>query len=477
MSITELSKFFINGQWVAPSGRETLDMINPATEQTVGVLAMGDASDVDAAVASAKVARASFAATTKSERRALLERILAVYSRRVDEMAQAISIEMGAPISFAREQQAQVGMDILTALIADLEAFSFEDTLPNGDLIVMQPVGVCGLITPWNWPVNQMMLKVGPCLAAGCTMVLKPSELTPLSANLLAEVMDEAGVPPGVFNLIHGAGPIVGSAMSRHPDIAMMSFTGSTRAGTSILKESADTVKRVTLELGGKSPNLVFADCDLERAIDEGVDACFINSGQSCDAATRMLVERPVYERAVELAAAKGARVTMGDPSEPGDHLGPLVSQMQYDRVQKMIQVGIDEEAKLIWGGLDKPEALEIGYYVQPTIFADVSNDMRIAQEEIFGPVLVMIPFENEEDGIRLANETPYGLGAYVQSGDPARALRVAKALHSGTVNVNGAYLSAGSPFGGFKTSGNGREGGAEGMRDFLEVKAIALPD
>ena len=358
------------------------------------------------------------------------------------------------------------------------EAFAFEYTLPNGDLSVMEPVGVCGLITPWNWPVNQMMLKIAPCLAAGCTMVLKPSELTPLSANLLAEIMDEAGVPAGVFNLVHGAGPTVGSAMSRHPDIAMMSFTGSTRAGTSILKESADTVKRVTLELGGKSPNLVFADCDLERAIDEGIDACFINSGQSCDAATRMLVERTVYDRAVELAAAEvRERTIVGDPSQPGDHLGPLVSQLQYDRVQKMIQVGLDENTRLVCGGLGKPEGLhETGYYAKPTIFADVSNDMRIAQEEIFRPVLVMIPFDDEEDGIRLANDTPYGLGAYVQSGDPARALRVAKALQSGTVNVNGAYLAAGSPFGGYKSSGNGREGGAEGMRDFLEVKTIALP-
>ena len=477
MSTTDLSQFYINGRWVAPSGRDTLDIVNPATEESVAVLAMGDASDVDTAVAAAKAARPAFATTTKPERRALLERILDVFSRRIDEMAQAISIEMGAPISFAREQQAQVGVDILTAMVADLEAFAFEHTLPNGDLIVMEPVGVCGLITPWNWPVNQMMLKIAPCLAAGCTMVLKPSELTPLSANLLAEIMDEAGAPAGVFNLIHGAGSTVGSAMSRHPDIAMMSFTGSTRAGTSILKESADTVKRVTLELGGKSPNLVFADCELERAIDEGIDACFINSGQSCDAATRMLVERPVYDRAVELAAAKCARVKIGDPSQPGDQLGPLVSEMQYDRVQKMIQVGLDENARLVCGGLGKPEGFETGYYAKPTVFADVSNGMRIAQEEIFGPVLVMIPFDDEEDGIRLANDTPYGLGAYVQSGDPARALRVAKALQSGTVNVNGAYLAAGSPFGGYKSSGNGREGGAEGMRDFLEVKAIALPD
>lgn len=475
MELPMLSEFYIDGAWVTPQGTARMDVVNPATEEVLGQLTLGTEQDAGRAVAAAKAAGPDFAAWSKEDRLELLRRILSIYTRRVDDFADAMRLEMGAPRDFARNGQAQVGIDHLAALINDLEAFGFHEVLRNGDEVFHEPIGVCGLITPWNWPVNQMVLKVGPALAAGCTMVLKPSELTPLSAILLAEVLHGAGVPAGVFNLIHGEGPVVGAALSRHPDVAMMSFTGSTRAGTAIMRDGAETVTKVTLELGGKSPNIVFADCDLERAVREGIDACFINTGQSCDAATRMLVERSVYDRAMALAAEIGARVNVGDPDSAGNHLGPLTSQAQYDRVQTMIRVGLDEGARLLCGGLGKPDGLEIGYFAKPTIFADVSNDMRIAREEVFGPVLVLIPFEDEDDAIRLANNTEYGLGAYVQSGDLDRARRVALRLESGMVNINGGYLSPGSPFGGVKRSGIGREGGEEGIRDFLVVKVISL--
>ncbi len=476
MALPDLSKFYINGAWVAPATATSREVINPATGAPFASVAMGSSADVDAAVAAARAALPAFAAWSKTARVALLERILAIYTERVDEFADAIRLEMGAPIRFARDSQAQVGIDHLAAMIEDLKAFEFEETLPNGDLQFYEPVGVCGLITPWNWPINQMVLKIGPALSAGCTMVLKPSELTPVSATLLARVLDAAGVPPGVFNLVHGDGPTVGSALSKHPEVAMMSFTGSTRAGKSILADSVEKVSKVTLELGGKSPNLIFADCDLEEAVRGGLDACFINSGQSCDAATRMLVERSVYDRAVALAGELAAKIEVGDPAEDGDHLGPMVSETQYRRVQDMIEVGLAEGARLICGGPGHPEGFETGYFARPTVFADVRPDMRIAREEIFGPVLVMIPFEDEADGISIANDSEYGLGAYVQCADTGRALRVARALQSGTVNINGAYLSSGSPFGGVKTSGLGREGGADGIRDFLESKVVSMP-
>lgn len=474
MTFPHFSQFFINGAWVAPIGTEVIDFMNPATEAVLAKLPMGNADDIDAAVAAAKAARSGFAAWTVQDRIALLEKILSIYTRRVDEFATAIMTEMGSPIDFARNAQAQVGIDHLEALIKDLTDFSFEETLRNGDLALREPVGVCGLITPWNWPINQIVLKVGPALAAGCTMVLKPSELTPLSANLLAEVLEEAGVPAGVFNLVHGEGTVVGAALSKHPDVAMMSFTGSTRAGTAIVKDSADTVTRVALELGGKSPNLVFADCDLERAIDEGIDACFINTGQSCDAATRMLVERSVYGRAIELARVKCSGVQVGDPTAHGDHLGPLVSSDHFGRVQALIKVGIDEGATVLCGGLGRPDNVTSGYFAKPTIFIDVHNKMDIAQQEVFGPVLVIIPFETEADAIEIANDTAYGLGAYIQTSDPVRATRVARVLEAGTVNINGGYLGSGSPFGGVKMSGFGREGGAEGIEEFLQTKLIA---
>lgn len=476
MAYSNISKFYINGAWVVPNGTSSIDIVNPATEAVLAQLPMGDAKDINTAVAAAKAAREGFAKWTQQDRIALLENILSIYTRRVDEFAEAMMLEMGAPIDFSREAQAQAGIDHLEALIRDLAEFDFEKKLRNGDLALHEPVGVCGLITPWNWPINQIILKVGPALAAGCTMVLKPSELTPLSANLVAEVLAEAGVPAGVFNLVHGEGTVVGSTLSKHPDVAMMSFTGSTRAGTAIVKDSADTITRVALELGGKSPNLIFADCDLERAIEEGVDACFINAGQSCDAATRMLVERSVYDRAVELARMKGASIQVGDPASHGNHLGPLVSKEHFDRVQALIERGMSEGATLICGGLGLPDNVTSGYFAKPTIFADVHNKMDIAQLEVFGPVLVIIPFETESEAIKIANDTPYGLGAYIQSGDRERAMRIARTLESGTVNINGAYLGAGSPFGGVKMSGFGREGGAEGIGEFLQTKLIASP-
>lgn len=476
MNIAKLSEFYINGRWVTPHGQAKMDVINPATEGVLGALTLGDEHDANNAVAAAKAAAVEFAQTSKQDRLDLLHRILTIYTRRVDEFADAMRLEMGAPRDFARDAQAQVGIDHLTALIDDLEALDLHEVLRNGDEVFFEPIGVCGLITPWNWPLNQIILKVGPAMAAGCTMVLKPSELTPLSAILLAEVLDEAGVPAGVFNLIHGEGPVVGAALSRHEDVAMMSFTGSTRAGVAIMRDGAETVTKVTLELGGKSPNILFADCDLEKAVREGIDACFVNTGQSCDAATRMLVERSVYDDAVALAADIGSQIAVGNPEEAGSHLGPLISQAQYDRVQAMIKVGIDEGARLLCGGLGKPGGFELGYYAKPTIFADVNNDMRIAREEVFGPVMVVIPFEDEAEAIRIANDTEYGLGAYVQSGDLARARRVAARLDSGTVNINGGYMAAGSPFGGYKRSGIGREGGQEGIRDFQQIKLIAMP-
>ncbi|MEM7404315.1 MAG: aldehyde dehydrogenase family protein [Pseudomonadota bacterium] len=476
MPDVNLSQFYIDGAWVAPLGVDSMEVINPATERAIGTLAMGNDADVDAAVTAARAAFPAYSTTAREERLGILQRVLEVYTDRFEQFAEAMSLELGVPIDSARNPQAQSGIDHLAAFIEDLAAFEFEEQLRNGDTMVLEPVGVCGLITPWNWPVNQIALKVAPALATGCTMVLKPAELTPLSAALFADVMHEAGVPAGVFNLVQGAGAVVGAALSRHPEVNMMSFTGSTRAGTSVIKDSADRVTRVTLELGGKSPNLVFADCDLVKAIDEGIDACFINTGQSCDAASRMLVERSVYAAAIELAREKCERVEVDVPEKTGAHLGPLISQTQFDRVQHMIAVGMDEGARLVSGGPGKPEGFETGYYVRPTVFADVTNDMRIAQEEVFGPVLAMIPFDTEAEAVAIANDSPYGLGAYIQTADMERAQRVARALQSGTVNINGAYMSAGSPFGGYKMSGMGREGGAEGLRDFLETKLIAAP-
>ncbi len=469
----KLLQFYINGDWVDPVSTDRMPVLNPANLEQLGEVALGNEADVDRAVTAASAAFASFALTSKAERLDLLKQIRVVSERRFEELAQAMRMEMGAPITMAREAQADAALGHLDGFIEALEQLEEQQRFENGEVLLREPIGVCGLITPWNWPINQVVLKVLPVIATGCTCVLKPSEHTPVSAVLYAEILHEAGVPPGVFNLVNGVGPVVGAAMSRHPDIQMMSFTGSTRAGTAVTRDAADSVKRVTLELGGKSPNLVFADCDLEERVTQSVAECMFNTGQSCDAPTRLLVERGCYDQVVEIAtrAAKATRV--GDPTEEGDHIGPLFDQIQFDRVQTMIQVGIDEGANLVAGGLGRPEGFESGWYVRPTVFTDVNNDMRIAREEIFGPVLAIIPFDTEEDAIRIANDTPYGLAAYVQTGNAERAARLSRALRAGAVHINGGAYEYGSPFGGYKASGNGREGGEMGLEDFLETKMV----
>lgn len=451
----------------------TLPVMNPATEAQIGTVAMGNAADVDRAVAAAKAAFEAFSATSKLVRLDLLHRLKAVTERRFEDLAQAMRMEMGAPITMARAAQADAAIGHLQGFIDALEELEERKVLASGDILLREPIGVCGLITPWNWPMNQIALKVIPALATGSTCILKPSEHTPISAMIYAEIIHEAGYPPGVFNLVNGDGPTVGAALSRHPDIQMMSFTGSTRAGIAVTRDAAETVKRVTLELGGKSPNLVFADCDLEARVAASVRECMFNTGQSCDAPTRLLVERSCYGEALRIAKQTAVSITVGDPTQEGDHIGPLFDKIQYDRVQAMIKVGLAEGATLLAGGPGRPEGLAKGWFVKPTIFADVSNDMRIAQEEIFGPVLVIIPFADEAEGIAIANDTPYGLAAYVQTGDPERALRVAARLRAGAIHINGGGFNYGSPFGGYKQSGNGREGGIMGLEDYLETKTL----
>lgn len=468
--------FYIDGEWVAPLQPNDLEVINPATERPIAVISMGTAADIDRAVAAARKAYQTFSQTSVDERLALLEKLLAIYKRRYDEVARAITLELGAPITMSMQQQADVGVGHLQGFIDALKNLHVREELPNGDILVREPIGVCGLITPWNWPINQIALKVIPALATGSTCVLKPSEFTPLNAMLYADMIDEAGFPAGTFNLVNGDGATVGAALSKHKDVDMMSFTGSTRAGIAVSKDAADTVKRVTLELGGKSPNIVFEDADLEDRVAGSVLECFNNSGQSCDAPTRMLVQRSVYDKAVRIAEATGRQARVGNPEEEGDHIGPLVSHIQYGRVQNLIEAGIAEGARVLVGGAGKPEGYETGYFVQPTIFADVSNDMRIAKEEVFGPVLALIPFDTEEEAIAIANDTPYGLAAYVQTKDSRRAERVASRLKAGMVHINGGPHRYGSPFGGYKQSGNGREGGKFGLEDFLEVKTIHRP-
>jgi aldehyde dehydrogenase (NAD+) len=468
--------FYINGEWVPPLQANDLEVINPATEKPIAVISMGTAADIDRAVAAAKKACQTYSQTSVDERLALLEKLLAIYKRRYDEVAHTITLELGAPITMSTQQQADVGVGHLQGFIDALKNLHLREELPNGDILVREPIGVCGLITPWNWPINQIALKVIPALATGSTCVLKPSEFTPLNAMLYAEMIDEAGFPAGTFNLVNGDGATVGAALSKHKDVDMMSFTGSTRAGIAVSKDAADTVKRVTLELGGKSPNIVFEDADLEDRVAGSVLECFNNSGQSCDAPTRMLVQRSVYDKAVRIAEVTGKQARVGNPEEEGDHIGPLVSHVQYGRVQNLIEAGIAEGARVLVGGAGKPEGYETGYFVQPTIFADVSNDMRIAKEEVFGPVLALIPFDTEEEAIAIANDTPYGLAAYVQTGDARRAERVASKLKAGMVHINGGPHRYGSPFGGYKQSGNGREGGKFGLEDFLEVKTIHRP-
>jgi len=469
----KLRKFYINGEWVDPVSAETMPVLNPASIEQVGELALGNEADVDRAVAAASRAFESFSQSSKADRLAMLGRIRDVSQRRFEELAQAMRLEMGAPITMARDAQADAAIGHLDGFIQALEKLDEQESFANGEILLREPIGVCGLITPWNWPINQVVLKVLPAIATGCTCVLKPSEHTPVSAMLYAEILDEAGVPAGAFNLVNGTGPVVGAALSRHPDVQMMSFTGSTRAGTAVTRDAADSVKRVTLELGGKSPNLVFADCDLEERVTQSVAECMFNTGQSCDAPTRLLVERACYDEVVEIARRAALAAAVGDPEAEGDHIGPLFDQIQFDRVQNMIQVGIDEGATLLAGGLGRPEGFDVGWFVKPTIFADVNNTMRIAREEIFGPVLVIIPFDSEEEAITIANDTPYGLAAYVQTGSSERATRLSRALRAGAVHINGGAYEYGSPFGGYKASGNGREGGMMGLEDFLETKMV----
>jgi aldehyde dehydrogenase (NAD+) len=471
----EKRDFYINGEWVAPVKANDFEVINPSNEEACAIISLGGVADTDAAVAAAKDAFGTWSKSSKAERVALVEEILKQYIARSEDMAQAISMEMGAPIDMARSSQASSGDWHIEGFLQAMQDFEFVrplgDHAPN-DRIIYEPVGVCALITPWNWPMNQVALKVIPALLAGCTMVLKPSEIAPLSSIVFSEIMHAANVPAGVYNMVNGDGPGVGSRLSAHPDVAMVSFTGSTRAGIAISKNAAETLKRVHLELGGKGANIIFADAD-EKAVRRGALHCFNNTGQSCNAPTRMLVQRSIYDKAVETAAETANNVAVDIASKPGRHIGPVVSQAQYDKIQGMIQVGIDEGARLVAGGPGRPENHNRGYFVRPTVFADVNNQMTIAREEIFGPVLSIIPFDSEEDAIDIANDTPYGLTNYIQSGDAERCNRVARAMRSGMVEINGQSRSQGSPFGGMKASGNGREGGHWGIEDFLEVKSV----
>jgi len=475
--MSNLDKYYINGEWVVPLSKTKMNVINPANEDSIGEIILANELDVNLAVAAAKSAFSSFSQTSKEERLKLLKTLLEISKKRLPELAKVISLEMGAPMTMSLELQADAAVGHLEGYIEALINQQEREKLSNGDVQVREPVGICGLITPWNWPVNQIALKALPALAAGCTCILKPSEFTPLSSVMYSEMIHDAGFPPGVFNMIQGDGPLAGATLSKHPDIGMMSFTGSTRAGSSVSKDSADSIKRVALELGGKSPNIVFADCDLEERISGSIEECYINTGQSCDAPTRLLVERSCYKEVLEIAKRVGEAVKVGDPAQEGNHLGPLVSDIQFGRVQAMIEKGIKEGATLLVGGLGKPDGFDEGYWVRPTIFADANNKMAIAQEEIFGPVLTIIPFDSEEEAIEIANDTPYGLAAYVQSGDLKRAERVAQKLRVGMVHINGGGFNYGSPFGGYKQSGNGREGGIIGIEDFQEVKTLHYPE
>ncbi|WP_299285452.1 aldehyde dehydrogenase family protein [uncultured Tateyamaria sp.] len=472
----EKRDFYINGQWVAPQNGKDHHVIDPSTEEPAAVISLGGAEDAEAAIAAAKAAFPAWMATPVAERIALVEKLISVYEARAEDLAGAMSAEMGAPIDMSRSQQVGAGTWHLKNFIDAAKGFDFNHALgdhaPN-DRIIHEPVGVAALITPWNWPMNQITLKVGAAAIAGCTMVLKPSEESPLNAIIFAEMMHEAGFPPGVFNMVNGDGPGVGTTLSGHPDVDMVSFTGSSRAGRLISKNAAETLKRVHLELGGKGANLIFEDAD-EKAVKRGVLHIMNNTGQSCNAPSRMLVQRAKYEAAVQEAAEVAGKVTVGPASEAGRHIGPVVNEVQWNKIQDLIQKGIDEGAKLVAGGTGRPEGFNKGFYVRPTVFADVNNDMTIAREEIFGPVLSIIPFDTEEEAVEIANDTPYGLTNYVQTQDGARLNRMATRLRSGMVEMNGTSRAAGSPFGGMKQSGNGREGGIWGIEDFLEVKSVS---
>ena len=470
--MTDRLQHYIDGRWVDSSEPRTFDVIDPSTEDRIGRIALGGSKDVDLAVAAARRAFESYSRTSRDERLALLRTIATEYQKRYAELAKTISQEMGAPLWLSNAAQAASGLGHLSEAIRILETYEFE-TLRGTTLIRREPAGVCGFITPWNWPVNQIMCKVAPALAAGCTMVLKPTEIAPLSAILLAEIFHAAGVPAGVFNLVNGDGPGVGTAIASHPGVDLVSFTGSTRAGILVAKAAADTVKRVTQELGGKSANVILDDADLAAAVGGGTMGCMMNSGQSCNAPTRMLVPESLHEQAVQIAKAVADGVKVGPAFAEGSRIGPVVSKAQWDKIQRLIQKGIDEGATLVTGGPGRPEGLDKGYYVRPTVFANVRNDMTIAREEIFGPVLSILPYRSEEDAICIANDTAYGLAAYVSSASLERAQRVAMQLRAGQVNLNGAPPDFTAPFGGYKQSGNGREWGVFGFEEFLEVKAV----
>ena len=473
--IEQKKNFYIDGQWVKPSKPNDFEVIDPSTEEICAIISLGSESDTNHAVKAAKNSFLAWWDTSKEKKLELLNNLLNIYQKRSLDMAQAISLEMGAPKDWSINEQSQSGEDHIKTFINQFQNFEFENYLDQekGNYISYEPIGVCALITPWNWPINQIALKVLPALAAGCTMILKPSEIAPLSAMLFAEMIHEAGFPKGVFNLVNGDGPGVGTQLSSHPDIDMVSFTGSTRAGKLITKNAADTIKRVSLELGGKGANIVFADAD-EKAVRRGVRRVFNNSGQSCNAPTRLLVEKSIYERAVKEAIEVAEKTDVDIANKEGRHIGPVVSKVQYDKVQNLINEGIKEGAKLVAGGPDRPSHLKKGYFVKPTVFADVNNEMTIAKEEIFGPVVSIIPFSNEEEAIKISNDTAYGLTNYIQTNDTNKAQRVARQLRSGMVEINGVGFADGSPFGGYKQSGNGREGGKWGIEEFLEVKSIS---
>ena len=468
-------KSYINGAWVLPAtSTATLDAINPATEEACATVALCGPDDVEAAVGAARAAFDGYAALSLDERLALTEKLITIFERRYGEMVTAISTEMGAPYDLSHDAQAESGPGHLRATVRAAREMAWDYDVGEDGIVTHEPVGVCVLITPWNWPINQIVCKVGPALIAGCTVVLKPSEIAPLSAQLFAEMVEEAGFPAGVFNMVHGTGAMIGDALTSHKEVDMISFTGSTRAGVQIAKSAADTVKRVAQELGGKSANIVFADCDLEAAVTRGVEHCFNNTGQSCNAPTRMLVEASVYDQAVAIAARVAKETPLGDPKAKGPHLGPVVSKAHYDKIQGLIQAGIDEGAQLVAGGTGRADGFDRGYYVKPTIFAGVHNKMTIAQEEVFGPVLVLIPFKDEAEAVAIANDSPYGLYAYVQTGDMARARRISRLMRAGGVSINGTSQDYMAPFGGYKQSGNGREYGKYGLHDFLEIKSIS---
>jgi aldehyde dehydrogenase (NAD+) len=465
-------QFYIDGAWVDPVVEHRLDVIDPSNEDAFARISLGSEADVSKAVAAAKRAFATFGLSSRPERLDLLRRIVEVYKKRSQDLALAVSREMGAPRPFALSNQVGIGLSHLQKMIEVLESFQFQHA-KGTSLVVKEPIGVVGLITPWNWPLNQITCKVGPALAAGCTMVLKPSEIAPLSGIIFAEILDEAGVPPGVFNLVNGDGPTVGQALASHPDIDMVSFTGSTRAGILVAKAAADTVKRVHQELGGKSANILFPDVDFSVAVPRGVAGCFGNSGQSCNAPTRMFVPRDRQEEVIAFARAKAETFVVGAADDAGTNLGPVVSQIQYDKIQDLIESGIAEGAKLVTGGPGRPPGLNRGYYVRPTVFADVTPQMRIAREEIFGPVLSILPYDSVEEAIELANDTPYGLASYIQAKDIEKARQTALRMRSGNVHINYPAWDAGVPFGGYKQSGNGREYAEYGLEDFLEIKGI----